>query len=605
MNSDMTLAMRLYLESRQFTAGLRQSERSVSRFSGKAVRELRELKGMFGGIKGQMASLGVAFGGTALIKQSAGLDKSLTQLSQTAGATKDQARGLRSELFRMSRETGQGIENLKTGFEGLVQTGLTWQKSLATIDAINPAMAVTGSNAQALASGLTVAAEAFDFDLSQPGLAVDLLDKMVVAGRLGKAELEDLSGIFSRVGVNAKTANLSFDQTLGFLEQLSYVRSEPERLATLADSTLRLFTNENYKLNAQKKLGIDFYNDNGSSRGAIEVLKDIQAKYQTLKSDRQRAAFIQAGFGKTDLDTKTGLMQLMKEGKLTNIEAMVSRIHESSGAISSDLRNAINNAVDQTGRLKSALREAADEFAQPINKAFSEAIKFGLDKEGLNLSGKEIAGGGLALVAGTALAARYGGKGLKALGGKMFGTAGGLAAGKALEAAAGVTPVYVVNMPGGGMGGMGGMDGTIPGLGGKAGSYLPKSISNWKSTLGFLGSQNLKTIGGLGLGAVSGSGAAVLAAGAGGYGIGTLISKAIEGTEVSNSIGRSLARVSATFGNDSAQAALDAEQKAMESRIAGTIRLEIEGGDVRVKELKSDNRDIDYEVYSGMTMAGP
>lgn len=584
MSNDLTLAMRLYLESRQFTGGLRQSERAVTGFTGKAKRELGELKRMFGGIKGQMASLGIAFGAGALVKQSAGLDKSLTQTRQTAEATTKQARELRTELFRMSKDTGQGLDDLKGGYDNLIQSGLDWQQSLATIDAINPAMAVTSANAQVLASGLTVAAQAFQFDLAKPKLAVDLLDKMVVAGRLGNAELEDLSGIFARVGVNAKTANLSFDQTLGFIEQLSLIEKNPERLATLADSTLRLFTNEQYKKTAQSKLRVKFYNDDGSSRAAFDVLKDIQGKYQTLKTDKQRAAFIQAGFGKTDLDTQKGIRTLLGGQSLAGIDKMVGQISTAGGTIARDLPDAINNAVDQTGRLKASLREAADEFAKPINGAISEAIKYGMGKDGLNLSGKEMIGGGLALVGGTALAARYGGKAISAVGGKLFGTASGVATGKALEEMAGVTPVYVVNMPGGGI------SGNLPAIPGMP--ALPKTISGARAAAGLLfGAESLGTIGSMGAGAVGTAGLVVAGAGAAGYGVGTAINKTVfEGNESGDQMGRFLNKIAAALGNEESKRAVAAEQRqideSMKRMYARDKRSEV---DVRLTVEADDN----------------
>ncbi len=41
-------------------------------------------------------------------------------------------------------------------------------------------------------------------------------------------------------------------KTLGFIEGLSQIQKEPERLATLADSTLRVFTDMRYMMAAQR-----------------------------------------------------------------------------------------------------------------------------------------------------------------------------------------------------------------------------------------------------------------------------------------------------------------------------------------------------------------
>jgi len=68
-----------------------------------------------------------------------------------------------------------------------------------------------------------------------------------------------------------------------------------------------------------------------------------------------------------------------------------------------------------------------------------------------------------------------------------------------------------------------------------------------------------------GSGAVASAGGLALGAGAAGYGVGTLISKAIEGTRLSDKIGESVARVLATFGSKEAKLALETNRSAKES----------------------------------------
>ena len=129
-------------------------------------------------------------------------------------------------------------------------------------------------------------------------------------------------------------------------------------------------------------------------------------------------------------------------------------INKSSGTIAKDLPAAINNAVSQTGRLKSAMREAADAFAKPVNEAIAKTIKKTMDKKedgGLELNGKEMIGVGLATTIAAILTAKFGGKLVKGMAGKFTSIGEGVATGKALEAASGVTPVFVVNMPGSGI----------------------------------------------------------------------------------------------------------------------------------------------------------
>lgn len=430
--------------SRAVSGMARQMRTSLGSLGNAAARAGKGLEALTGRYAAGLAGLGVSYKAAQAVMDSARLDKDLMRTSQTMGLTAQQAEEARRALFAMARETGQPVENLKAGLDRLGASGMAYEQALASIRAINPAMAVTGASADQLASALSVAGEIFKFDLSRPETAVRLLDQMTAAGRLGNAELEDLASIFARVGGSAKNAGLSFGESLAFIEQLSLIEKEPERLATLADSTLRLFTNQNYLKEAAAATGVKFYDAKGERRAAFDVLQDIARKYQKFKTDAQRdKAFAQA-FAKTDLDTQRGLRALFDSGVLVNLAKLNAEIEDASGTIARDLPDAINNSVDQVGRLKAALSQAADDFARPFNDAISSGIAMLLDGEGL--SGKQLLGGAAAAGVAGYGALKLAGMGLSRLGSKA---AGGLVSTVARQAGlAGLKlplPVYVVN----------------------------------------------------------------------------------------------------------------------------------------------------------------
>lgn len=599
-DKNLSLALRLYTDAARMLSGLVEGRRGVKGFTSFAKQEFESLRRVLGTVEGKLAGIGVTIGATQQIIASARLDKTLTQIGQTAGVGRDEIRGLRAELFGLAGETGQGVEDLREGFNSLIQSGLDWQESLSVINATNKAMAVTGANAQVLASGLSVAGENFQFKLDKPGLALELLDKMVVAGRKGNAELENLSSIFARVGPNARGAGLGFDQTLAFIEGLSLLERQPERLATLADSTLRLFTNLRYARSAQAATGVRFFDEAGSRRDPVEVLREIRAQFRLLETDAQRAKFIGRAFGNTDLDTQRGMRSLLSGDLLDRIGGFTADIRGATGAIARDLPAAIANSVDQVGRLKAELREAADGFIQPFNRGLASGIKKALDKPeqgGLGLSGGQLIGGAAAVGVGALLAGRFGGPLLKKLAGRLGGTAAGVAEGKALEAAAGVTPVFVVNMPGGGI--LGG------GAGISVGAGLPGTLRGGRRILGgvragaaILGSVPLSMIPSLGAGALAASAGAAGAAGLAGYGVGTLISKTlIEGTKVGDAIGRAITLAMSPFS----EAARDAlALRAREREMEGTLKIEIDSaGNPRVREVRTANPYWNIDVLGG------
>ncbi|KMQ73849.1 phage tail tape measure protein [Marinobacter subterrani] len=595
----MNLRGNLERNARRYEGSMRQLATNGSRHMSRLQRVTsglgRTLESLGGRYTAMLGGAAAGYAGVRLAVESAKLDKQLIQIRQTAGATVEQSQLLRAELHRMSEETGQSLGSLLNGFNSLIQAGQSWEQALATIMAINPAMAVTGSNAEVLASAVGVAGEAFKFDLSNPKTALALIDQMTKAGRLGNAELEDLSSIFARVGVNAKSAGLEFADTLGFIEQLSMIERNPERLATLVDSTLRLFTNSKYMERAQNATGVSFYNAEGDRRAAFDVLDDIASRYQELETDQQRAGAIEAAFGNADLDTIKGLRTLLSGDAIAGARTKTRDILNSAGTISRDLEEALSNSVDQVARLKNALSGAADEFAKPINEAVENAVKYLLDEQ--NLSGKEMIGGGLAAAAGGLALAKGGGKLLQRFGG--LGT--GVAVGKALEEASGVQPVYVVNMPGGGFGA--GAD-ARGGAGGSRGNRRRANrVSNWRMARR---APSLRMLPTAGLGVMGTAGLAVGAAGAAGYGVGSLVSNKLltdqgmlgteTGRNIGEAIGESVARVLAAFGNDEAQRAI----RYNEGRGESTVRIQIDqDGRVRGATPEKGPGGPDLDVDSG------
>lgn len=463
MSSDASLTLRLLGDSANLRRALDGARGGVSRFVATAKADINALKGAFNSVGGRLAGLGLGLSAAQQLGAAARLDQGVMQVGQTAKATRAQMAGLRREIFEMAKTSGRDVDELKGGFDNLIASGQSWDEALATMKGVNIAMGVTKASADALTSGVGVAGTIFEFDLTKPGMALSLLDKMTVAGRQGNAELEDLSSVFSRIGPNAKLAGLSFEKTLSFVEALSLVEKAPERLATLADSTLRLFTNANYAKQAQKATGVQFFDTKGARRDVEDVLLDLRAKFAKLETDQARSKFIQKAFGTVDLDTQKGLRTLLSGSTLDKMRTFTEQINDASGTLARDLPDAIRNGVDQAGRLVAVLRKAADVAAGPLNKAFAKAVGYLIDDKkdgGKGLSGGAlIAGGALATVASVLIARR--GKDL--VSGLLKGSgslAAGVAQGKALEAAAGVTPVFVTNWPGGGVTGFPGSAGT-------------------------------------------------------------------------------------------------------------------------------------------------
>lgn len=620
---DLNLALRLSADTSRLMGGLAKGEGGLRKFGAAAKGELAALGQFAGSVEGKLAQLGLGVSALAAGMQSAQLDKDLKQLQLTAGATAAQADVLRKSWFDAQIATGQGVDELKSGSDALIAAGLNIDQANGSVLAMAETMAVAKTDARLLGQAMGVAATNFDIDLSNPREAALLLDKMVVAGRLGNAELENLPDIFAKVGGSAKAANMGMDETLALVETLSAFEPNSERLGTLVDSTLRMFTNDTYRRNAEKATGVQFFDKKGARRDSVEVIEDIKSKYDKLTTDLQRNNFIAKAFGTADQDTIKGIRNLLTGDTLDDFYTKLEAIKEAGGTVKRDLPDAIGNAVDQTNRLKGALRQAADDFAKPVNETLGGLIKWGLDSKengGLGLDGKDMLLGGALGAAGLFGAARYGGKAVSGLAGKLGGTAAGVATGKALEEAAGVQPVYVVNMPADGLGGKLGM---AEKLAETAGDLLPAGKHKGAaSLLGRAGLPLMLAASGLeayniatddsltaqekavGYSGVAGGAAGGMAGAAAGAALGSVVP--VIGTAIGGLIGGALGYWGGgNLGEMIAEAISGATsgEKSPPAEVAGKITVEVVGNQpVKVRDMSSN--DVELAVMTGRTGAG-
>lgn len=593
MSSTYVVGVRIEGSAASYLRATQQAQGATKGFVAATRQEFERLKGFMQSYQGQLASLGLGAGFIETQKNAALLEKKLTQVRLTAGMTALEQTEAYKTMFDLVKKNGGVIDDTVAGFNNLVQVGLKYKEAIEATKAVSLAKAVTGASEDALSGSLTVGAANYGFNLAQAGKATQMLDQMTVAGRLGNAELEQLSNIFPRVAQRAQSAGMGFEKTLAFIEGLSQIERQPERLATLADSTLRLFTNAHYAKDAEKATGIRFFDKSGGRRDGILVLEDMRKQYVKLTTDAQRFQYVTKAFGKADLDTQRGVMALLGGKGLEDMRKFEEQIKGAGGTLQHDLPDAVANAADQASRLKNTLRESAEGFARPINEAVAKSIKYLLDgrngnvspgeildardgqaaaaKSGLGLSGGQLAAGGAMVAAGTYAASRF----LPAVVGRMLGRTGGLAAGvaegKALQSAAGIMPVYVTNWAE--MNGGGGVADTATAA--VAAGKLGK-LRNFAGAAALLGNAPVGVLAGAGAAGLGTIAAGVGLAGVAGYGVGTGIYKlGLEGNEAGDFIGESVARVLATFGNEEAQRSLAVNEALKNTTIGGDFNLRI------------------------------
>ena len=437
------------------------SFRRMAQNSGRSLRTLKtiamgvrqefdRIKGLGGSMQGKLAGLGVGVGVVAGLKANSELERVLIRTKQTAGMTNEEKDEWHTEGWRIAKTYGASRADVDTGFNTLIASGVNYDAAKKTGDAIGQANAITGANPAILGKAVVAASGAFNINLNKEGAALDLLQKMTVAGRLGNAELENLSDLFPKIGGAAAAAGMSIEQALAFTESLSKVELQPDRLGTLAESTLRVFSNKQYRDQVAKVTGVNFYNKDKSSRNPEEVFGEIKRKYEAMKNDEQRAKFMGVVFKGMDQDTVRGWRSMLTGDRLDDLKSGAKTLGNAEPIYSKDLKENTESSSGTAARMKATLAEAMDRMAAPLNKGLADMGSYLLDD--LNLSGAQMLAGGAALGVGGYYAGRGAKAGAGALLNKFMGgpeTLKNIAVGKVLEEATGVTSVFVTNWPGG------------------------------------------------------------------------------------------------------------------------------------------------------------
>lgn len=436
---------------------------NLKNLAGRARAELGRIKGavgsgigsMFKGIPGKLAGIGMGYMAYRQLVSSAQLDRQLVRTQQTAGMSKEEIGEWRNTSFELSEKYGVERPQIQSGFDTLIASGLSPDQAEQASDAITQAVAVTGAEANILAKALITASSAFKIDLKNPGAALDLLQKMTVAGRLGNAELENLSSIFPVIGQDAVKAGMSIEEALSFVEVLSTSEMEPSRLATLAKSSLRLFTNKTYSDQVTKATKIPFFEKDGKRRSPADVYSDISTQYSRLDTDKERSIYLGKVLKSMDQETVTGTGSWLSSGAIQQFRNNSHKIEDAGPLFNSNLKDNVESATGTAGRMRATLLHLTDRASQPINATFARVGTAMLDA--IQASGDSAFNPDYV----NTITGIFSGAGIpgaaaltdKLLGGGVEGLFGGantmrqVITGQVLQDATGVTPVYVVNFP--------------------------------------------------------------------------------------------------------------------------------------------------------------
>ncbi|MDO2952557.1 hypothetical protein [Aeromonas simiae] len=460
----------------------RQYSQSMSQFAANNQRAMNMLKMStaaagrgIDAMGSRYMALGAAVVGGATVKGYAELDRRISRIAIAAEISRDKAKALKDEINAVSNTKGIRIDpNEATSAieEILTKTG-DLEYAMANLPNIAAVIQATG------AGGLEVGGIFTEFKklaITNNDMAMRAIDTLNLQGKSGAFTLGNMAKegpkIFAAYAATGRQGAAAVTELGAALQVIRQGVGSDAEAVTAFESIIRDITRPD-TVKKLKQLGnIDVFDPEQLKQGK-EVMRSLPALIEEIVTKSGGLSSKLADLNLTD-EAKRALKPVIAEFVQTGDVKAFDEFLKLSGDGSTTLNDAAVAAGDFAASLQlvsnswsqfanQQLAEPIAELADAINSLDPDAVQNWLE------TGKNIA-----LVVGGLVAVKKGidavkwTKGVWDAAKPSKGGAGGL--GGAM-ADLGATPVYVVNMPGGGMGGgamgPGDMPGTEPGKGGK------------------------------------------------------------------------------------------------------------------------------------------
>jgi hypothetical protein len=562
-----------------FNRRLIENSRTFNSFSKNGQRQLsllsRSMRGVSSGldrIGNRYTGLLTGAAGAGTARFLIGLEKRFERIGIQADISSDQVDSLKKEIYATAQAANRRIDpsELTAAVEEIVEKTGDLKFAQDNLDNLAASISATGAMGRDIGG---LAAEFQKMDIKQPKLVAEALDILTVQGKEGAFTLENLATLGARVTTAytamGRTGVPAIREMGAALQVIRQGTGTSEMAATAFEALLRTLSDPE-KVKVLQSGGIQIFEPDALKNGQ-EILRPInELMEEIVKRTSGKKTILGKIFDAEAVRAfNAALGEFNRTGEMESLERFYN-VQADGTTIQRDSARAAKTADAAMQSLYTAWQKFADANLTQHIQSLAGAIDQ-LEPETVDRVIKSIVYGITALAGLSVLS-----KSARVIKGAadVFGKGKGGVPGKLSSAMA--TPVWVVNMPGGGM-----MPGGAAGKVGK-GARTPGRFGLLRAA------PNLKTIGMMGAGAMGTAGLALGGAGLAGYGVGTGIYKGLlEDTQLADSIGAAIAKSLAFFGNDKAQAAVASRSR---------LEIELKGANASVRSIESNDMDISVDT---------
>lgn len=410
-----------------------------------------------------------------MISTAANVQEALLEMKMTLATAGKETGKLATELERVERVadvlqkktpfSSLDIIKAETAFKkaGIDIADITEGKGAAYAAATLATIAGKGQTPESVAGIMTHVAMPFHVRGSEYGRMANLFQKIITSSTL---DLPGFGAGMANFGGVAHNLGLDMEHTAQALMTVGESVRNPDAAGTyLKNFLLAISAPTKGEKEAQEEAGLNFWTRSGHLKNWDQIVAELQRAGAGMSDEEaanmRRKAFQMRGMEAVIPLSQKGMGSYKEAGeklaKTADIETKLAIALEGLNRQATSLSGTMETAISNTFKpmLKSLTRvtESANDTADAFGKfAAGHQKEFGW-VEGAGAAGLGVLG--LYSMFRIFKGLKYGGRFLGTLGGNWGSTAMGIAEGKAVQAATGVTPVFVTNWPGGVLGGPG------------------------------------------------------------------------------------------------------------------------------------------------------
>lgn len=331
--------------------------------------------------------------GTAAVKSGMNFDSAMSEVSAISGATEQDFQSLRDKALEMGAKTKFSASEAAAAMTYMGMAGWKAGDMISGIEGIMNLAAASGEDLATTSDIVTDALTAFGLSASDSGHFADV---MAVASSNANTNVGMMGETFKYVAPVAGALGYSIDDTalaIGLMANSGIkasqagtsLRSIMTRLSTDAGASSK-------KLGAlgvlTEKLGVEFYNTDGSARDLNDVLIDSRAVWSGL-SEEQQITYAKTIAGQ---EAMSGWLALMNAAP-ADIDKLTASIKDCNGAAAEMAAIMIDNLAGDLTLLGSAFESLQIVISDALTPTLREFVQFGQKAMAELLSGFQ--GGGV------------------------------------------------------------------------------------------------------------------------------------------------------------------------------------------------------------------